>query len=71
MMCNLACIVLSCVVKQLYLNALGFTILRAHRVPGARKSQLMKWTRVFFEEDLGWQHAREFVFIFNMNTMEA
>ena len=40
-------------------------------VPGAGKSQLMKWVRAFFEEVLGWRHGTEFVFIASMNTMAA
>ncbi len=40
-------------------------------IPGAGKSQLLKWIRAFFEEVLGWQHGIEFVFIASMNTMAA
>ena len=43
-----------------------------HGLPGSGKSQLMKWVRAFFfEEVLQWRHNVEFVFIASMNTMVA
>jgi len=42
-----------------------------HGLPGAGKSQVIKWVRSFFEEVLGWQHEREFVCVASMNTMAA
>ncbi len=32
-------------------------------LPGAGKSQVIKWVRSFFEDVLGWEHAREFICI--------
>ena len=40
-------------------------------LPGAGKSQVIKWVRRLFEEVLGWQHGREFICIASMNTMAA
>jgi len=45
--------------------------LLTHGLPGAGKSQLIKWIRSFFEDVLGWEHGREFVCIASMNTMAA
>ena len=42
-----------------------------HGLPGAGKSEVIKWARGFFEEVLGWRHGREFVCMASMNTMAA
>jgi hypothetical protein len=42
-----------------------------HGLPGAGKSEVIKWARSFFEKVLGWRHGREFVCIASMNTMAA
>ena len=40
-------------------------------LPGAGKSELIKWTRSFFEECMGWQHGVQFVCVASQNTMAA
>ena len=45
--------------------------LMVHGLPGAGKSEVIKWARSFFEKVLGWRHGREFVCIASMNTMAA
>ena len=42
-----------------------------HGVPGAGKSQTLKWLRAFFEEVCGWQHQQEFVYLAPQNTQAA
>ena len=42
-----------------------------HGVPGAGKSQTLKWIRPFFEEVCNSKHEREFVFLASQNTMAA
>ena len=42
-----------------------------HGVPGAGKSQTLKWIRSFFEEVCNSKHEREFVFLASQNTMAA
>ena len=38
-------------------------------LPGAGKSQVIKWIRSLFEDVLGYTHATEFVCVASMNTM--
>ena len=40
-------------------------------LPGAGKSELIKWTRAFFEDCMGWQHGVQFVCVASQNTMAA
>jgi hypothetical protein len=40
-------------------------------LPGAGKSQVIKWIREFFDQVLGWTHGSEYVCIASMNTMAA
>jgi len=40
-----------------------------HGLPGAGKSQILKWLRSYFEEVWQWQHGNEFVFVAGQNTM--
>eukprot|EP00435_Cladocopium_sp_Y103_P054372 s3057_g17.t1 len=42
-----------------------------HGVPGAGKSQTLKWMRQFFESVCGWSHQKEFVFLAPQNTQAA
>ena len=42
-----------------------------HGVPGAGKSKLLEWIRMFFEEVLGWTHGVEFVHVASQHTMTA
>ena len=42
-----------------------------HGVPGAGKTQTLKWLRAFFEELCGWQHQQEFVYLAPQNTQAA
>ena len=42
-----------------------------HGVPGAGKSQTLKWIRKFFEEVCNFKHERDFVFVASQNTMAA
>ena len=42
-----------------------------HGVPGAGKSKLLEWIRMFFEEVLGWTHGVEFVYLASQHTMTA
>ena len=42
-----------------------------HGVPGAGKSQTLKWIRTFFENVCGWEHQKEFVFLAPQNTQAA
>ena len=42
-----------------------------HGVPGAGKSQTLKWLRAFFEDLCGWQHQQEFVYLAPQNTQAA
>ena len=39
-----------------------------HGVPGAGKSQLLVWMRELFEEQLGWTHGVQFVFLASMHN---
>ena len=40
-------------------------------IPGAGKSQCIKWLRDFFESCLGWQDGVQFQFLASQNTMAA
>ena len=42
-----------------------------HGVPGAGKTQTLKWLRAFFEDLCGWQHQQEFVYLAPQNTQAA
>ena len=42
-----------------------------HGVPGAGKSKLLEWIRLFFEEVCGWTHGVEFVHLASQHTMTA
>ncbi|CAJ1326993.1 unnamed protein product, partial [Effrenium voratum] len=42
-----------------------------HGVPGAGKSQTLKWLRGFFEEICGWMQGQEFVYLASQNTQAA
>ena len=42
-----------------------------HGVPGAGKTQTLKWLRAFFENLCGWQHQQEFVYLAPQNTQAA
>ncbi|CAK9031745.1 unnamed protein product [Durusdinium trenchii] len=42
-----------------------------HGVPGAGKSQTLKWLRAFFENVCGWEHQKEFVYLAPQNTQAA
>ena len=42
-----------------------------HGVPGAGKVQLLAWIRELFEEQLGWTHGIQFVFLAFQNSMAA
>ncbi|CAL1144306.1 unnamed protein product, partial [Cladocopium goreaui] len=42
-----------------------------HGVPGAGKTQTLKWLRAFFEDMCGWQHQQEFVYLAPQNTQAA
>ena len=42
-----------------------------HGVPGAGKSQTLKWLRNFFEDICQWQHGEQFVFLAPQNTQAA
>ena len=42
-----------------------------HGVPGAGKSKLLEWIRLFFEEVCGWTHGVEFVYLASQHTMTA
>ena len=42
-----------------------------HGVPGAGKSQTLKWLRDFFETVCGWQHEQQFVYVAPQNTQAA
>ena len=42
-----------------------------HGVPGAGKSQTVKWLRGFFEEICGWMQGQEFVYLASQNTQAA
>ena len=42
-----------------------------HGVPGAGKSQTLKWLRSFFEEACQWEHQQQFVFLAPQNTQAA
>ena len=42
-----------------------------HGVPGAGKSRVLKWMRIFFEEVCDFTHGVEFVYLASQNTMAA
>ncbi|CAK9022430.1 unnamed protein product [Durusdinium trenchii] len=42
-----------------------------HGVPGAGKSQTLKWLRSFFEDICHWEHQHQFVFVAPQNTQAA
>ncbi|CAK9060177.1 unnamed protein product, partial [Durusdinium trenchii] len=42
-----------------------------HGVPGAGKSQTLKWLRVFFESICHWSHPQDFAFVAPQNTQAA
>ena len=42
-----------------------------HGVPGAGKSQTLKWIRVFFESICHWSHPQDFAFVAPQNTQAA
>lgn len=42
-----------------------------HGVPGAGKTQTLKWLRQFFETICEWKHPQEFVFLAPQNTQAA
>ena len=42
-----------------------------HGVPGAGKSQTLKWLRQFFEGICTWKHQQEFVYLAPQNTQAA
>ena len=42
-----------------------------HGVPGAGKSQTLKWLRSFFEDICHWEHQHQFVFLAPQNTQAA
>ena len=42
-----------------------------HGVPGAGKSELLRWIRNFFETVCKWTHGKEFVFLASQRSMAA
>ena len=42
-----------------------------HGVPGAGKSEVLWWLRLFFEDVCGWTHGVNFVYLASQNSMAA
>ena len=42
-----------------------------HGVPGAGKTDTLKWLRSFFETVMEWEHEKEFAFVAFQNSMAA
>ena len=42
-----------------------------HGIPGAGKSEVLCWLRLFFENVCGWRHGVEFVYLASQNSMAA
>jgi len=55
------------------INTTGEEPLRSfvHGLPGAGKTQVMKWLQSYFEEVWGWKAGVHFIFLAPMNTMAA
>ena len=42
-----------------------------HGVPGAGKSEVLQWLRIFFEDVCSWTHGMEFAYLTSQNSMAA